>query len=92
MTLPPPMRILVAALALASVLVGLVLWEDRARAQGQEVVLAMEAVDPRSLLSGHYVALDLSERLPTGGACRRGPVSRRPMGGLRCGPRPTGTR
>jgi len=59
---------LVAALLILA-LVGLLVREDRARAGGQEVRLVMEAVDPRSLLSGHYAALQLTEALPTGQDC-----------------------
>lgn len=59
---------LVAALLILA-LVGLLVREDRARAAGQEVRLAMEAVDPRSLLSGHYAALQLTEALPPGQDC-----------------------
>jgi hypothetical protein len=72
MTLPVPVRILITALALAAALIGLVVREDRARASGQEVLLAMEAVDPRNLLTGHYVAIRLAERLAPGQACPPG--------------------
>lgn len=63
------LRIGLVALLLIVALVGLLVREDRARASGQEVRLAMEAVDPRSLLSGHYAALQLVERLVDGAAC-----------------------
>lgn len=69
MKVSPPIRILAAGLVLASLLVVLVIREDRARAAGTEVVLAMEAVDPRELLTGHYVALRLTQRLATGEPC-----------------------
>ncbi|MDP1616702.1 GDYXXLXY domain-containing protein [Phenylobacterium sp.] len=59
---------LVAALLILA-LIGLLVREDRARAGGQEVRLTMEAVDPRSLLSGHYAALQLVETLPQGQDC-----------------------
>jgi hypothetical protein len=53
----------------ALALVGLVVSEGAARAGGQEVLLPMEAVDPRSLLSGHYVQLSLMHRLEPGETC-----------------------
>jgi len=63
------LRIGAVAALLIVALVGLLVREDRARASGQEVRLAMEAVDPRSLLSGHYAALQLVERLEDGAPC-----------------------
>lgn len=65
--LPP--RILAAGLALAALLIGLVVFENNARAGGREVLLPMEAVDPRDLLTGHYVALQLTQVLPVGQPC-----------------------
>jgi hypothetical protein len=56
---------------LALALVGLVAREGVARAEGQEVRLAVGGYDPRSLLSGHYVQFQLSDRLPAGQVCRR---------------------
>ena len=64
-----PARILGAGLLLVVLLVGLVVYESRARAAGQEVVLAMEAVDPRNLLTGHYVSLRLTQALLPGQSC-----------------------
>lgn len=64
-----PVRILAAGLLLTAMLVVLVVFEDRARAAGREVALPMEAFDPRSLLTGHYVALQLTQRLAPGQAC-----------------------
>ena len=64
-----PARILAAGLLLVVLLVGLVVYESRARAAGQEVVLAMEAVDPRNLLTGHYVSLRLTQALLPGQSC-----------------------
>lgn len=64
-----PVRILAAAGVLALVLIGLVVVESRASEAGQEVTLAMEAVDPRNLLTGHYIDLDLTQRLPAGRDC-----------------------
>jgi len=69
------LRILAAAGALTIALAGLVVREARARAGGEEVVLAMEAVDPRNLLTGHYVQLSLTERLPAGQACPADPAT-----------------
>jgi len=64
-----PARILGAGLLLVLMLVGLVTYESRARNAGQEVILAMEAVDPRNLLTGHYVSLRLTQALLPGQAC-----------------------
>ncbi|MFI4976819.1 MAG: GDYXXLXY domain-containing protein [Caulobacterales bacterium] len=61
----------VAALAIMA-LIGLVVRESMERAAGTEVILRMEAVDPRALLSGHYVAIDLREPIPAGQACPPG--------------------
>jgi len=67
-----PIRILaVAALAIAA-LVGLAVWDGHARATGVEVMLRIERVDPRALLSGHYVAIDTTESLAAGQACPPG--------------------
>lgn len=65
--LPP--RILAAGLALAALLIAVVVLENNARAGGREVLLPMEAVDPRDLLTGHYVALQLTQVLPVGQPC-----------------------
>lgn len=64
-----PVRILAAAGLLAAMLVGLVLAEARAREAGREVMLTVEAFDPRSLLSGHYVDLNFVQRQPIGAPC-----------------------
>lgn len=56
-------RILAVAGLCAAALIGLVISEGVARSNGQEVALPMEAVDPRALLSGHYVQLNLTQRL-----------------------------
>lgn len=77
-----PIRILAAAVLLVGVLISLVILEDRARASGQEVVLAMEAVDPRDLLTGHYVALQLTQRMPAGQACPSNMPARNQSGWL----------
>jgi uncharacterized membrane-anchored protein len=64
-------RILAAAGLLVALLVGLVIREDVARAGGREVRLAIGAIDPRSLLSGHYVDLQFVDEVPAGISCRR---------------------
>lgn len=56
-----PIRIVAAAVVLVLALVALVVREGTARAAGQEVVLAIEAYDPRSPLGGHYVAFQLQD-------------------------------
>jgi hypothetical protein len=65
----PAVRIVVVAVTCAVALIGLVVGENAARENGQEVLLPIEAVDPRSLLSGHYVALGLTQTLPAGAPC-----------------------
>lgn len=67
-----PVRILAAALVLALGLVGLVIREGVARAQGTEVRLEMAGYDPRSLLSGHYVQFQLRSDQPPGTPCPPG--------------------
>jgi hypothetical protein len=62
-------RILVVAGLCAAALIGLVVSEGAARQSGQEVLLPMEAVDPRTLLGGHYVQLGLTQRLEPGESC-----------------------
>ena len=59
-----PLRILIIAALCTLGLVGIVVRESMARASGTEVLLAMEAIDPRALLSGHYVIVALQERDP----------------------------
>lgn len=72
MKLGAPQRILIAALFCAASLIGLVIVEGNARSGGMEALLPMEAVDPRSLLSGHYVQLNLTQRLDPGEVCPPG--------------------
>lgn len=62
-------RILLVAVLCAAALIGLVLSEGAARQSGQEILLPMEAVDPRSLLSGHHVQLGLTQRLTAPATC-----------------------
>ena len=80
MALGPGRRVLiVAALAILS-LVGLVARESWERDHGTEAVLSMQGVDPRSLLSGDYVAINLQEPLPPGRGCPPG-IGRGPTTG-----------
>lgn len=62
-------RILLVAALCAAALIGLVISEGAARQSGQEILLPMEAVDPRSVLSGHYVQLSLTQRLEPSAQC-----------------------
>ncbi|HWA63332.1 MAG TPA: GDYXXLXY domain-containing protein [Caulobacteraceae bacterium] len=59
-----PVRILVVAALSVIALVGLIVRESLARAAGTEVILAMDAIDPRDVLSGHYVQLNFREARP----------------------------
>jgi len=65
-------RILLVAAACALSLIALVVSEALARQSGQEVLVPIEAIDPRSLLQGHYVALSLTQRLEPGETCPTG--------------------
>ena len=67
-----PWRIVGAAGLLMLALTGLVAWEGRARATGREVALPMAAVDPRILLIGRGVPLELYQTLPEGLPCPPG--------------------
>lgn len=75
-----PVRIVAAATVLALALVGVVVREGRARAEGQEVVLAITGYDPRELLTGHYVQFQFRSEFPSGTPCPSGSggYSRRP--------------
>jgi len=68
----PAVRILVVAALSILALVGLVVRESIERRDGAEVILRMEAVDPRALLTGHYVSVSLREALSPGVACPPG--------------------
>lgn len=50
-------RLLAIALVMSAILAGLVARHAWLRENGQEIYLAMEPVDPRDLLLGHYVIL-----------------------------------
>lgn len=69
MRIAAPPRIMLVAGFWVLVLSALVVNEGLARRGGQEVLLPMEAVDPRSLLQGHYVALNLTRRLGADERC-----------------------
>lgn len=65
----PPFRILAVAAVCVLALIGLVLREGAARDSGTEVILPMQPVDPRSLLSGHYVIVSIVEPVPVDQKC-----------------------
>ena len=76
-----PIRIWAATLLLAVALTGLVIRETQARAAGREVRLPMQAVDPRNILSGHYVDLQLTQVLEAGKSCPPGAEASRNVAG-----------
>ena len=65
-------RIMIVAALCAIGLVAVVVTENAARAGGLEIELPMEAVDPRALMSGHYVQLNLTQQLAAGEQCPPG--------------------
>ena len=67
-----PLRIAAAAATLALALVVLVVREGMARAEGQEVVLAISGFDPRALLTGHYVQFRITQQIAAGAPCPPG--------------------
>jgi hypothetical protein len=69
MKLHAPTRILAVAAVCAAALIALVVNEGAARSAGLEVRIPMAAVDPRALLSGHYVIVDMREPVAVGQAC-----------------------
>ncbi len=71
MTRLRPWLIIGAALLLAGALVCLIIREYQARQAGTEVALRVQQMDPRSLLSGHYVQLTFIEEMPAGLACEQ---------------------
>lgn len=75
-----PVRIAAAVVLLAVGLVGLVAREGVARANGQEVRLAITGYDPRSLLTGHYVQFQLVDRVPPEQVCVRKGSGLEPVG------------
>ena len=92
MTRALTMRIMGAALVLAALLVALVVRETGARDSGREVRLPMEAVDPRDLLTGHYVALRLSQLQAPGQPCPPGSGTMIKPGWIALTPGPAGDR
>jgi GDYXXLXY protein len=64
-----PLRILIVAGLCVLSLIALVVRESMARESETEVLLAMEAIDPRSVLSGHYVIVDVREQLAPNAPC-----------------------
>lgn len=64
-----PILIVLTGLLLAAALTGLVVRESQGRQGGREVALTLQGVDPRDLLSGHYVAFTLAEPLGENEMC-----------------------
>jgi len=64
-----PARIVAVAVLLFVALTAMILREEQLRQSGREVLLSLETVDPRDLLSGHYAALSLEEPLDLGQPC-----------------------
>jgi hypothetical protein len=69
MTIPLAHRLLAAGFVCLLALIGLVVMEGRARVTGREVILRMQPVDPRALLTGHYVQLSFADTLASGEGC-----------------------
>lgn len=69
MTISLAQRLLAAGAVCLLALIGLVVMEGRARAAGKEIILRMQPVDPRALLTGHYVQLSFADTLEPGEAC-----------------------
>jgi hypothetical protein len=67
-----PARILAAAVLLIAALTGLILREERLRQSGREVMLSIQAVDPRDLLTGHYAAIAVQQSFAPGAPCPPG--------------------
>lgn len=69
MTVTLAQRLIAAGALCLVALIGLVVVEGRARAAGAEVILRMQPVDPRALLTGHYVQLSFADPLEHGETC-----------------------
>lgn len=69
MTFTLAQRLLAAGALCLAALIFLVVSEARARAAGTEIILRMQPVDPRALLTGHYIQLSFAEPLDRGEAC-----------------------
>lgn len=92
MTRSLTMRILAAGAVLVALLIALVVRETGARNAGREVRLPMEAVDPRELLTGHYVALRLTQLQAAGQPCPPGSGTMLKPGWIAVTPGPRGDR
>jgi len=64
------LRIMSVALLCVLGLIAIVVREGAARAAGREIMMEMAPVDPRALLSGHYVQLNLQATIGGADACR----------------------
>lgn len=69
MKIEAPIRIVAIAGLCAAALVALVVSEGFARDGGEEITLPMAAVDPRAILSGHYVQLNFAQTVAPDAAC-----------------------
>lgn len=65
-----PLRIIIVAALCVLGLIGLVVREGYERDHGETVILQMYAVDPRALLSGHYVTVGIQDHPTRPGLCR----------------------
>ena len=83
-------RILAAALLLTLALIGLILRENHLRDVGREAILSIDAVDPRDLLTGHYVAIRISEARPDLAVCPKGLPTPLKPGLIQLAPGPDG--
>ena len=73
MTFPKAqLRIVLVAGLLVAVLIGLVVREGAARAEGREVALPITGYDPRALLTGHYVQFQIQTEQPPQSPCPPG--------------------
>lgn len=70
--IPAWQRLVVVGLALVLGLTAVIAREKIATDQGREVRLKVTGIDPRELLTGHAVALQFVEPLPSGTACPLG--------------------
>jgi hypothetical protein len=82
----PVWRILAVAALCIAALIALVVRESAARASGTEMLLAMEAVDPRALLQGHYVTIALRETVGKDEPCPPTTASPAPDGWVALSP------
>ncbi len=68
--LSAPVRILIVAGVCVLALIGLVVREsyERSHTSSRDIEMEMQAIDPRALLAGHYVIINLQTQLPAGDA------------------------